>query len=904
MFGLGKKTLLGKHRIVVFCVGILSLNMMSSLAYGANGLNLAPDCSKAIATPNLLIPPNNRMVPITITGIVDPESLPVTIETQCVMQDEPVEYWRWYNVFKDDDDDDDEDKDKDDDDKDKDHDDDDFPLGRYDAAGLTTAIPVVRARTREEYFLLSELKEIESEGRVYDIIFKATDSGGAMCSGKVQVKVPEEEDHDDVPKPVLDNGYRFPSVPNGVNCDALPINNPPVIYSTAVVDAKVAVLYEYTVTGHDPDGDTLQYSITSSTLGMSIDAQTGLISWTPIVDQVGTQSIIVVATDPGGLTATQSFDITVEAAADVLSATIIANPTSGTSPLTVRFSSNVKNNNIVIRSYAWDFTSDGTVDVSDTFGAPRTYTYTGNPGDTFTATLTVTPTSGDPLIATKIITLNNEPPIVSVAASTTNGQAPLLISFTVTGTDPQGMTDVSIDFDGDGTFDATQALTNVTSFSQTFQNTYTTEGNFLAVVKVTDAFGAVTLVSNNAINVDVNNPLDPVIVLSATPLTGSAPLSSTFTATATIFDASVITQWRWDLDGDGTFETQGGTAATDTVSFTYNGVDNYYPVAEVATDSGRTAKASLRIQTISTGVPTLSIPNASDTINSDAGGQATFNVSLPYETLFEVWIENAGGSRVNMIQAPQLTPAGALSFTWDGTDNQGNTVSEGDYYVVLGYTQYGVQREVDLRGSTGGQLSYYRRPTANPRRFDRLKQPLRIDYTVDDPSEVSFFWQISFGAKLMTLMERERLGRGPYSLYWNGEYPSGAKVPSNINLMPGIVRYRLPDNVIFVKENPRITSFDLKSTIIVDPRREPIELNLSISKLSTIEMVVSDMDKGVDVATRVFLDTPAGAQTLTWDGKNNADQYLAPSDYRIGVRSVDSSGKRSLYWYRTQRIDY
>ena len=889
MFGLGKNTFLVNNSFSILFITILSLNTMNTVAYG---LNLAPDCSQATATPNLIIPPDNRMVPIQINGVIDPENLPVTIEAQCIMQDEPVEYWRWYNIFKDDDE-------KDDDEKD-----DDVPLGRYDAAGLTTAIPYVRARTRDEYYLWSEFKEIESEGRVYDIIFKATDSDGAMCSGKVAVKVPEEVDDDESPEPVLDNVYRFPSVPDGVNCDALPINNPPIIYSTAITDAKVGELYQYTVTGHDPDRDVLQYGLTSSTLGMSINAQTGLIDWTPVVEQVGVHSVVILVTDSGGLTATQTFDVTVEPAADVLSATIVANPTSGISPLTVRFSSDVTNNNIVINRYSWDFTSDGIVDVSDTFGAPRSYTYTGNPGDSFTATLTVTPASGDPLIATKIITINNEPPVVSVTASATNGQAPLIVSFTVTGQDPQGITDVSIDYEGDGIFDDTIALNNVLSFSQVFQTTYATEGNFLAVVKVTDAFGAETLVSNNSINVDVNNPLDPVIVLSATPTNGNAPLTSNFTATATIFDGSIISQWRWDLDGDGSFETQGGIAATDTVSFVYNGVNNYYPVAEVVTDSGRTAKASLRIQTQSSALPTLSIPNSSDTINSDAVGQATINVTLPYETMLEVWIENAGGGRVSTLQAPQLTPAGSVVFLWDGTNSQGGTVSEADYYVVLGYTKYGIQRELDLRGTTGGELSYYRRTTANPRKFNRLKQPLRIDYGVDDPAEISFFWQISFGAKLMTLMERERMGRGQYSLYWNGEYPSGAKVPSNINLMPGIVRYRLPNNVIFVKENPRIENFTLKSTVIVDPRREPIQLNLTISKVSTIELVVSDMDKGVDVATRVYPDTNIGAQTLFWDGKNNADQYLAPGDYRIGIRSVDSSGNRSLYWYRTQRIDY
>jgi len=589
----------------------------------------------------------------------------------------------------------------------------------------------------------------------------------------------------------------------------------------------------------------------------------------------------------------------------VVSAAIIANPVTGISPLTVRFSSNVENNNIVITDYAWDFDGDGEPDQSDTFGAPQTYVYTGNPGDTFEATLTITPTIGDPLVATQTITIANQPPVAQVQANITNGHAPLLVDFSVTAQDPQGIDEISIDYEGDGTFDETQAADAAPSGTWAFQTTYQDEGSYIAVVRVTDTAGAETTVTNNAITVDVNDPLDPIIQISATPVSGNAPLEGSLSASAEVFDDSTITQWRWDLDGDGEFETEGGTDVTDAVTFNYSAVNNFYPVVELTTDSGRTARASLRIEVQSSALPSLSIPDTSDTINSDNGESAAFTVTLPFETELEIWLENSAGGRVKTIQAPAQTAAGDYEFSWDATDDQNAVVSEGDYYVVIGYTAFEQQQEVDLRTTTGGQLSYYRRTTANPRSFDRVQEPLRINYEVDQPAEISFFWQISFGARLMTLLEREPSGRGQYSLYWNGAFPNGQKIPDNLQtLMPGIVRYALSDNVIFVRETPRIENFTLSSTVIWDPRREPIGLNLNLSKPSTIELVVADMDKGVDVATRVFSDIEAGEQLLNWDGKNNDDQYLAPGDYRIGVRSVDSRGTRSLYWFRTQHIDY
>jgi len=857
-----------KRRVVTLAVAAMAL-LASSASSAAPFLNTAPDCSQAVVSPDRLWPPEGEMVPLEISGVTDPDNQSIALETQCIIQDEPVKSTHWDD-------------------------------GRYDGDGLGSDTPQVRAyRHMQPFYNYDEEKWEKAGGRVYKVVFKATDSAGAMCSGLVKVEVPHSDS-----KPAVDNGVAFPSLPGGVNCNAQPINNPPIIYSDAVLDGVVGLPYEYTVLGHDPDADPLSYTLVSGPVGMTIDATSGAIQWTPTASQEGPQQVTVQVVDSGGLAALQSFSVEVQPALDNLSASIVANPTSGTSPLTVRFSPEVQNNNLTISNYRWDFNGDGRYDAQDGFGQPKSYTYTGNPGDTFTARLQVFVSGGEVLEATKTISLINEPPVAYVSADLTNGHAPLSVNFTVQASDPQGIATIGIDYDADGTIDATQEVSG-TSGSWSFQTQYTDEGTFAAVVRVTDTLGAETVVTNNAITVDVTDPLDPVIQLSASPTSGNVPLTTTLSASAELFDGSTITGWSWDLDGDGSFETAGGSAGSDSVAHVYEAVDDFYPVVQVETDSGRQARASLRIHTESTAKPTLSIPNSSDTINADNGQTASFTVNLPYTTALSVWIEDAAGRLIKTIQPATDTMKGSHGFTWDGTDENGSIVSPADYYVVIGYTQHGKPYEVDLRTSTGGSLHYYRRTTRNPRTFDRLEQPLKIDFAVSDPAEVTFFWQVSFGAKLMTIMEHERMGRGNYSVYWNGEYPNGKKVASSVDrLMPGIVLYTLASNVIYVKEVPRIEQYRLQSTIIHDPRREPIGIELTMGKPSTVELVVSDMEKGVDVATRIFTNVPAGASTLYWDGKNNDDQYLTPGDYRIGVRSVDEKGNRSLYWYRTQRINY
>ncbi|MFM9882536.1 MAG: putative Ig domain-containing protein, partial [Burkholderiales bacterium] len=91
-------------------------------------------------------------------------------------------------------------------------------------------------------------------------------------------------------------------------------NVAPQITSTPVTTATAGVAYGYDVNATDANGGVLTYSLTQSPAGMTINATSGLIAWTPAAAQVGSQAVTVRVTDPGGLFATQSFSITVVAA--------------------------------------------------------------------------------------------------------------------------------------------------------------------------------------------------------------------------------------------------------------------------------------------------------------------------------------------------------------------------------------------------------------------------------------------------------------------------------------------------------------------------------------------------------------------------------------------------------------
>ncbi len=91
----------------------------------------------------------------------------------------------------------------------------------------------------------------------------------------------------------------------------IPISNvAPIIISEPIITAIEDQLYSYQVEASDPNEDILTYSSIIKPEGMSIDSESGLISWTPANNQVGIHQVIVEISD-GKLSTTQSFEIEV-----------------------------------------------------------------------------------------------------------------------------------------------------------------------------------------------------------------------------------------------------------------------------------------------------------------------------------------------------------------------------------------------------------------------------------------------------------------------------------------------------------------------------------------------------------------------------------------------------------------
>ena len=126
---------------------------------------------------------------------------------------------------------------------------------------------------------------------LHDIVITATDSSGAVGRQLYKIKVSSPTDKLDPNDP-----------------DSPPIGNrPPLITSTPVFSAEVEAVYEYPVTAVDPDGDDIRFSAALMPSGMTIDATTGVIRWTPTAAQAGEYTLIITVTDSNNAVATQGF---------------------------------------------------------------------------------------------------------------------------------------------------------------------------------------------------------------------------------------------------------------------------------------------------------------------------------------------------------------------------------------------------------------------------------------------------------------------------------------------------------------------------------------------------------------------------------------------------------------------
>ena len=104
--------------------------------------NRPPVCSGSTASPSVIWPANGKMIPVSILEVTDPDGDPVAPKVTGISQDEPGAAF----------------------------------------SGIGSSVAQIKAE-----------RDGKGDGRVYRILFEATDPTGALCAGEVRVCVPHDQ---------------------------------------------------------------------------------------------------------------------------------------------------------------------------------------------------------------------------------------------------------------------------------------------------------------------------------------------------------------------------------------------------------------------------------------------------------------------------------------------------------------------------------------------------------------------------------------------------------------------------------------------------------------------------------------------------------------------------------------
>ncbi|MEA2227916.1 MAG: hypothetical protein QOF04_1546, partial [Solirubrobacteraceae bacterium] len=246
------------------------------------------------------------------------------------------------------------------------------------------------------------------------------------------------------------------------------------------------------------------------------------------------------------------------------------------------------------------------------------------------------------------------------------------------------------DLDGNGTFERS------TDGVRTLQTKFTTPGAHPVSVRVTDNDGA-TSAQTLVITVRTLPPVASFTVSPAPPVIGSP---ATLSAIASLDLDGRIARYEWDLDGDGTYETDGAAAATVQHVFTAAG-----PIAvrlRVTDDSGAQAEKTVSVSPNRAPVAAVTAaPNpvlAGHAVTFDAGGSldpdgtlARFQWDLDGDGIFEL------DTATTATAARAYPNAGGVTVRVRVTDDAG-TPAVGSVDVV-------VRPVADPTGGSGGSTA-------------------------------------------------------------------------------------------------------------------------------------------------------------------------------------------------------
>ncbi len=266
-----------------------------------------------------------------------------------------------------------------------------------------------------------------------------------------------------------------------------------------------------------------------------------------------------------------------------------------------------------------------------------------------------------------------EPPLATFTAAPNPAQTGEIVNFDGSNSsDPDGsIVKYEWDLDGNGTFETETGTEAVAVHS------FPAAGSYDVRMRVTDSSGN----KSTALRTVTVTNRAPTSSFTATPSSVNKGQLVSFNGSGSSDPDGTIAKYEWDLDGNGTFETNTGT--TPTASTSYSAAGSFETKLRVTDDKGATAVSSKNV-TVTLVPPTASFtatPNPTET-----GATVTFNGSGSKDTdgtiaKYEWDLDGNGTFETNTgttatTSRSYATP-GTIAVKLRITDNDGQTATSG-----------------------------------------------------------------------------------------------------------------------------------------------------------------------------------------------------------------------------------
>jgi PKD repeat protein len=335
--------------------------------------------------------------------------------------------------------------------------------------------------------------------------------------------------------------------------------------------------------------------------------------------------------------------------------------------------------------FRWDYDGDGTWDTEYSATATATCTW----DDDYAGTVVVEVSDGENVVtASTTVTVSNAAPIITSIAGPT-GPVSRGVSVDLTGSFTDvGILDThtaTIDW-GDGTVTAAEVTESGGSGTVSGSHAYTASGEHTVTLTVEDDDGGI---ASATMVIVVNSP--PVAALVG-PCSGVEGSAITFDASGSSDPDGDPLQYRWDFDGDGTWDTD--YSESPTAEYTWN--DDYAGTVVVEVSDGdlvSTALASVTVANVNPTITSITGPLDPTPVGTsvDLGGAFTDPGTLDTHTASMQWgdgtttagtVSESGGSGTVAGSHVYTTP-GVYRVTLTVTDDDGGSDSMEFLYTVV-----------------------------------------------------------------------------------------------------------------------------------------------------------------------------------------------------------------------------